>query len=71
MVLLLVAYLNFADLDLLFLLISPFVGLNILFLYFSNKDIPIVSFSGKYLDGLDLFFEKLVKKYLTILSSKN
>ena len=25
--------------------------------------------SGKYLDGLDLFFEKFEKKYLMILSS--
>ena len=67
--LLLVANLNFADLDLLFSLISSFDGLNILFLYCSNKAVSETLFSGEYLDGLDLFFEKLVKKYFTILSS--
>ena len=67
--LLLIANLNFADLDRLFLLISSFDGTNILFLYCSNKAVSGTLVSGKYLDGLDLFFEKLVKKYFTILSS--
>ena len=67
--LLLIANLNFADLDRLFLIISAFDGLNILFLYSSNNDVSTTFVSGKYLDGLDLFFEKFVKKYFTILSS--
>ena len=41
----------------------------ILFLYSSNKATWFVLFSGKYLEGLDLFVEKLLNKYLTILSS--
>lgn len=40
-----------------------------LFLYSSNKRLSADLFSGKYLDDLDLFLEKLVKKYFTILSS--
>ena len=67
--LLLIANLSFADLDLLFLSISSFEGLINSFLYSLNKTISEILFSGKYLDGLDLFFEKLVKKYFTILSS--
>ena len=66
---LLIAYLNFADLDLLFFSISCFVGLKTLFLYSSNKTCFTISFSGRYLDGLDLFFEKFEKKNFTILSS--
>ena len=60
--LLLIANLSFADLDLLFLSISSFEGLSNSFLYSLNKTISEVLFSGKYLDGLDLFFEKLEKK---------
>ena len=63
------ANLNFADLDLLLSSTSLFEGLNILFLYSSNKIISSILFSGKYLDDLDLFFAKLLKKYFIILSS--
>jgi len=63
------AYLNFADLDLLFLEISFIVGLNTFFLYLSKRAVRLSSFSGRYLDGFDLFVEKLLKKYFTILSS--
>ena len=44
-------------------------GLKTLFLYSSNRINFVILFPGKYLDGLDLFLEKLVKKYFTILSS--
>jgi hypothetical protein len=63
------AYLNFADLDLLFLEISFIVGLKTFFLYLSKRAVRLSSFSGRYLDGFDLFVEKLLKKYFTILSS--
>ena len=52
-----------------FFIISFLEGLKILFLYFSNKEIFLLLFSGRYLDGLDLLKEKLLKKYFTILSS--
>ena len=65
----LIANLNFADLDLLFCSTSFFEGLITLFLYSSNKTILSSLFSGKYLEGFDLFLEKLLKKYFTILSS--
>ena len=58
------ASLNFADLDGLFFSISLFVGLIILLVYFSNKAVLLVSSSGRYLEGFDLFFEKLLKKIL-------
>ena len=66
---LLTANLNFADLDLLFLEISFIVGLKTFFLYLSKRAVRLSSFSGRYLDGFDLFVEKLLKKYFTILSS--
>ena len=67
--LLLIANLNFADLDDLFIFISFWEGLIIFLLYFSKRN-NLSSFgSGRYLDGLDLFLEKVLKKYLTILSS--
>ena len=65
----LIAYLSFADLDLEFLSISFFVGFKILFLHSSKRAVELSSFSGRYLDGFDLLVEKLLKKYLTILSS--
>ena len=69
LLLLLTANLNLADLDLIFIFNSFFDGLNTLFLYSSNKFVSKILFSGRYLDGLDLFLEKFVKKYFTILSS--
>ena len=67
--LLLIANLNFADRDRIFLSTSSFEALITLFLYSSNNVNWFGLFSGKYLDGLALFFEKLLKKYFTILSS--
>ena len=67
--LLLVANLSLADLERLFLTNSFLDGRKTLFLY-SLNNVPLKIFSsGKYLDGLDLFVEKFVKKYFTILSS--
>ena len=63
------AYLSLAERDGGFLIISILEGLNILFLYLSNKKISTSLFSGKYLEGLDRLEEKLLKKYFTILSS--
>ena len=62
----LIAYLSFADLDLLFLSTSFFEGLNTLFLYSSKRASESFSFSGKYLEGFDLFIEKFLKKNFTI-----
>ena len=67
--LLLVANLNLADLDLIFFSNSFVDGLITLFLYSLNKDNFLSLSSGRYLDGLDRFSEKLAKKYFTILSS--
>jgi len=53
----------------LFLVISFIVGLKTFFLYSSKRAVRLSSFSGRYLDGFDLFVEKLLKKYFTILSS--
>ena len=66
---LLIAYLSLAERDGGFLIISKLEGLNILFLYLSNKEILTSLFSGRYLEGLDRLKEKLLKKYFTILSS--
>ena len=54
---LLIANLSLAEREGLFLLISFSEGLNILFLYSSNRKVFKSLFSGKYLDGLDLFEE--------------
>jgi hypothetical protein len=45
------------------------VGFRILFLYSSKRAVLLPSSSGRYRDGFDLLVEKLLKKYLTILSS--
>ena len=57
-----VSNLSLADRDRLLIFISLFDSLIILFLYSSNKDNSLLS--GKYLEVLDLFFEKFVKKNL-------
>ena len=63
------ANLILADLEGLLIFISRDVGLITFLLYFSKRKEAVLLSSGKYLDGFDLFFEKLLKNYLTILSS--
>ena len=55
--LLLIANLSLADRDRILWYISFFEGRNTLFLYSSNKIVSLNLSSGKYLEGLDLFFE--------------
>ena len=64
-----IANLNLAERDGLFFITSFTDGLIILFEYFSKRNKLSFVSSGKYLEGFDLFSEKLLKKNLIILSS--
>ena len=57
------AYLSLAEREGGFLIISLLEGLNILFLYLSNKEILRSLFSGKYLEGLERLEEKFLKTF--------
>ena len=63
----LVAYLNFADLEGLLILISFMLGV-IAFFDISLNNLLLLFCNGKYLD-IFLSSERLLKKYLIILSS--
>ena len=65
----LVANLSLAERDGLFISISFLEGFIAFLIYFSNKTEFSSIASGRYLEGFDLFLEKLLKKYFTILSS--